>query len=67
RPSRLLALATLGVVIVTVLIPHLPFANVLGFGIMPPHFYPILALIILAYVIAAESAKRFFYRKPTDA
>jgi len=31
---------------------------------MPPHFYPILAMIILAYVLAAESAKRFFYRKP---
>jgi len=67
RPSRLLALATLGIVIVTVLIPHLPFAAVLGFGIMPPHFYPILALIILAYVIAAESAKRVFYHKPIDA
>ena len=67
RPSRLLALATLGVVIVTVLIPHLPFAAVLGFGIMPPHFYLILALIILAYVIAAEAAKRVFYRKPTEA
>jgi Mg2+-importing ATPase len=64
RPSRLLVLATLGIVIVTVLIPHLPVAAVLGFGIMPPHFYPILALIILAYVIAAESAKRVFYRKP---
>jgi P-type Mg2+ transporter len=57
----------LGVLIVAVLIPHVPFATVLGFGIMPPHFYPILALIILAYVIAAESAKRFFYRKPSDA
>jgi Mg2+-importing ATPase len=66
RPSRLLALATLGVVIVTVLIPHLPFAALHGFGIMPAHFYPILALIILAYIIAAESAKRVFYRKPTD-
>jgi Mg2+-importing ATPase len=64
RPSRLLVLATLGVVIVTVLIPHLPVAAALGFGIMPPHFYPILALIILAYVIAAESAKRVFYRNP---
>ncbi len=63
RPSKLLALATLGVVIITVLIPHLPFAAVLGFGSMPAHFYPILALIILAYMIAAESAKRVFYRK----
>ena len=52
---------------VTVLIPHLPFAAVLGLGIIPRHFYPILALIILAYVIAAEAAKRVFYRKPTEA
>ena len=65
RPSRLLTLATLGVLIVTVLIPHLPFAAVLGFGIMPPHFYIILALIILAYVISAEMAKYIFYRQRT--
>ena len=65
--SRLLPLATVGVVIVTVLILHLPFAAVFGFGIMPPHFYPILALIILAYVIAAGAAKRVFYRKRTAA
>jgi Mg2+-importing ATPase len=67
RPSRLLALATLGVVIVTLLIPHVPFAAVLGLGIIPRHFYPILALIIVAYVIAAEGAKHFFYRKLTNA
>jgi Mg2+-importing ATPase len=62
RLSRLLALATLGVVIITLLIPHLPFAAVLGFGDMPPHFYPILALIIVAYVISAEMVKHAFYR-----
>ena len=27
---------------------------------MPAHFYPILALIILAYVISAELVKRVF-------
>ena len=63
RPSRLLVIATLGVVIVTVLIPHLPIAAMLGFGIMPPHFYPILALIIVAYIAAAEAAKVLFYRR----
>lgn len=63
RPSSLLALATLGAVIVTVLIPYLPFAAVLGFGIVPAHFYPILALIILAYVISTEMAKYIFYRQ----
>ncbi|HEY2143827.1 MAG TPA: magnesium-translocating P-type ATPase [Candidatus Udaeobacter sp.] len=63
RPSRLLVIATVGVVIATVLIPYLPLAAVLGFGIMPPHFYPILALIIVAYVAAAEATKLLFYRK----
>lgn len=62
RPSQLLALATFAVVIVTALIPHLPFASVLGFQTMPPHFYPIIALIIIAYVISAELAKHVFYR-----
>ena len=67
RPSRLLTLATVGVVIVTVMIPHLPFAAVLGFGIMPLHFYPILALIIFAYIAGAEVTKRLFYRKTVQA
>jgi len=67
RPSNLLAMATFAVVSITVMLPHLPFASVLGFTIVPSHFYPILALIIGAYVIAAESAKRVFYGKPTVA
>ena len=62
RPSQLLVVATFAVVIATVLIPHLPFAALLGFGIMPGHFYPIIAVIILAYVIAAELVKHVFYR-----
>ena len=67
RPSKLLTLATLGVVIIAVLIPHLPFASLLGFQTMPAHFYPILALIIFAYIAAAEATKVFFYRKIANA
>jgi hypothetical protein len=52
-------------VIVTVLIPHAPLAAVLGFGIMPAHFYAILALIIIAYAATAEATKVLFYRKQT--
>ena len=67
RPSRLLALATLGTVIITVFIPHLPFAAVLGFGIVPPYFYPVLALIVFAYIAGAEVTKALFYRKTLQA
>jgi Mg2+-importing ATPase len=63
RPSRLLALATLGVVIVAILTPYLSFASVLGFKTMPAHFYPILAVIISVYIAAAEATKVLFYRK----
>jgi Mg2+-importing ATPase len=63
RPSNLLALATLGVVILAAVIPLFPLASVLGFQTMPGHFYPIIALVILAYVAAAEATKSLFYRK----
>jgi Mg2+-importing ATPase len=63
RPSKLLALATLGVVIVAVITPYLQFASVLGIQRVPAQFYPILALIIFAYIAAAEATKTVFYRK----
>ncbi|HEU0210533.1 MAG TPA: magnesium-translocating P-type ATPase [Candidatus Udaeobacter sp.] len=63
RPSRLLALATLGVVSLTVIVPYTRVAAMLGFGIVPPHFYPILVIVVVGYVISAEMAKYIFYRQ----
>lgn len=63
RPSRLLVLATTLVVLATLLIAHLPFANVLGFTTLPPHFYPALAGIAFFYVLTAEIAKWMFYQR----
>lgn len=40
----------------------LPFARILGFEPLPAPFYPIIALIIVSYIAAAEVMKRFFYR-----
>jgi Mg2+-importing ATPase len=62
RPSKMLALATAGIVLITALTPQLPFAEALGFQPMPAYFYPIIALIIVAYIAAAELAKVLFYR-----
>jgi Mg2+-importing ATPase len=44
------------------LTPYLPFAGALGFQPMPTRFYPIIAAIVIAYIVAAEFAKRLFYR-----
>ncbi len=62
RPSKLLVMATAAVVVVTAVTPYLPFAQILGFEVLPASFYPIIALIIVSYIAAAEAAKRFFYR-----
>ena len=62
RPSRLLLVATLVVVVVTVALPYTPMAGVLGFAPLPGRFLAILTLIVLAYGATAELAKRWFYR-----
>ena len=62
RPSKLLALAGGDRVLATVLTPYLPLAGVLGFQPLPEHFYLIIALIVVAYIVAAELAKLLFYR-----
>jgi Mg2+-importing ATPase len=67
RPSKLLILATVAIVIVATLTPHLPFAGLLGFQRMPAHFYLVLGLIILGFILAAEIAKAMFYRGRTGA
>jgi Mg2+-importing ATPase len=62
RPARPLLLATLAVIGVTVLLPLLPLDKLLGFKPLPVTFLIPIGLIVLAYVIAAESAKSAFYR-----
>ena len=46
----------------TFLVPYLPFAPLLGFEPMPGRFYPIIVLIVIAYMAAAEVTKHLFYR-----
>ncbi|MCR4400560.1 MAG: magnesium-translocating P-type ATPase, partial [Syntrophomonadaceae bacterium] len=62
RPSRYLLAATGAVAAATLALPLTPLGAVFGFVALPAHFYPMLALILLAYVAAAEVAKRLFYR-----
>jgi Mg2+-importing ATPase len=41
----------------------MPFAGLLGFVRLPLSFYGWMLLIIAAYIISAEMAKRWFYKK----
>jgi Mg2+-importing ATPase len=63
KPSRHLLLATLGVVVVTVALPYLPFAPILGFTPLPLKVLGAAAVIVTLYIVSGELAKRLFYRR----
>jgi Mg2+-importing ATPase len=45
-------------------LPFTPVAAVLGFGSVPARFVSAMGIIVIVYVVAAEAAKRYFYRVP---
>jgi Mg2+-importing ATPase len=62
RPGRVLLLSTLVLVVFTPAIPYLPGAALFGFVPLPPLLVVTLLAITGLYVLAAEVAKRWFYR-----
>jgi Mg2+-importing ATPase len=63
KPSNYLLMATLLIVWVTLALPYLPFAPMLGFAPLPWHFYGVMLIIVAAYILFAEIAKHYFYKK----
>jgi Mg2+-importing ATPase len=63
RPSRLLLWSTLAVAGVTVWLPFGPLAELFGFVPLPWAFLPALVGIVALYVVSAELAKKWFYRR----
>lgn len=62
RPGTLLWTSTLVVGLVTLAVPYLPFSNLLGFTPLPLWVMAVLIALTAIYVVAAEIAKKFFYR-----
>ena len=67
RPSRLLLGLTAGLIVVTFLIPYVPFAGVLGFVPLPGMLMTTVCLITGLYVLAAEVTKQWVFRSPASA
>jgi len=66
KPSRLLWISTLGVTILAIIIPYLPFSrNYLGFEPLPFWLMLVIIGIALLYAVTSEVVKHFFYRKLT--
>ena len=65
RPGNVLLYSTLGLIAITFAIPYLPYVRVVGFVPLPASVVVALALITVAYVLAAEMTKSWFYRHST--
>jgi P-type Mg2+ transporter len=63
RPSKYLFMATLLVVVVTLILPFTPLGGVFGFSPLPISFLLLIAIIVMGYIVTAELAKTIFYKK----
>ena len=63
KPGKLLTLATVLIVALVLVLPYTPFASLLGFTKMPLAFYGWMFLIVAGYILSAELAKKWFYKK----
>ncbi len=62
HPDRRLLAMALAIVACALLLPAIPWASMLGFAPLPATYYVAMVAIVAAYLVAAERAKRFFYR-----
>ncbi|MEI9478334.1 MAG: magnesium-translocating P-type ATPase [Deltaproteobacteria bacterium] len=63
KPGKYLLIATLLVVVVTILFPFTPLAELLGFQPLPMTILLVIGMVVVLYIIAAEMAKRSFYKR----
>jgi Mg2+-importing ATPase len=62
-PGKYLSVATILVLIFVLILPVTPVAAWFGFVTLPFKYYGLMLLVILIYLISAETAKRWFYLK----
>jgi Mg2+-importing ATPase len=62
-PGKYLAIATALVVVVVIVLPFTPVAGLLGFVPMPLSFYGWMLLIVATYIVSAEAAKKWFFKR----
>ncbi len=63
RPGKYLLIATLSIIIITLILPFTPLGDLFGFVPLSLSTYLFLLLIVGGYIIAAEITKRIFYKK----
>jgi Mg2+-importing ATPase len=63
RASLSLSLTTLAVMAVGIWLPFSPIAGELGFVRLPPLYWPLLALMLVCYVLLTQGVKKWLMRK----
>ena len=63
RASRPLTLTTLGVMALGMWLPYSPAASALGFTRLPPLYWPLLILTLLAYLCLTQVIKAWLLRR----
>jgi Mg2+-importing ATPase len=63
KPGKYLLIATLSIVIITLILPFTPLGTLFGFNPLSLTTCLLLLLIIAAYIILAEVTKTIFYKK----
>jgi Mg2+-importing ATPase len=67
RLGRLLLVSTTALIVLTLLIPRLPFVDHLGFVPVPGLLMATVCAITGLYVLAAEETKHWFFRSSAPA
>ena len=62
-PGKYLSMATVLIAVFVLALPFMPFASLLGFVRLPFSFYLWMIAIVFCYILSAEIAKRWFYKK----
>ncbi|MCX6270937.1 MAG: magnesium-translocating P-type ATPase [Bacteroidetes bacterium] len=63
KPGKYLLIATILIVIITIILPFTPLGAIFGFSSLSLATCFYLFLIILGYIVAAEITKTFFYKR----
>jgi Mg2+-importing ATPase len=67
RPSTLLLVSTVLLIVIALAIPYLPFAGLLDFVPLPGPLVATICVITVLYVIGTEVAKQWFFRSRPQA
>ena len=62
HPHLGLVMTSLAVVLTAVLLPFTPLAPYLGFEPLPAKFFGLLSALLVAYLLAVEGGKQWFYK-----